>query len=122
MAKKKPRKKPPRKVHKNMTLEEAIQETYERECQIAYETETPPVYVDEDSCPMAARMLEMLGCSDDEDDYADVRYYDEDGNEIAPSEIDVDEWVEVTDEEAEKFDKRVKPPKRKRRSSPRKKH
>lgn len=121
MAKKKPREEPPCKAHKNMTLEEAIQETYERECQIAYETETPPVYVDEDSCPMAARMLAMLGCGDDEDDYAEVRYYDEDGNEIDPSEIDVDEWEEVTDEEAEEFNKKVKQPKRKGRSSSRKK-
>ena len=122
MAKKKPMKKPPRvKPPKKGSLEEAIQETYERECQIAYETETPPVYVDEDSCPMAARMLALLGCGDDEDDYAEVRYYDEDGNEIDPSEIDVDEWEEVTDEEAEEFNKKVKQPKRKGRSPSRKK-
>lgn len=118
MAKKKQMKKLPRiKVPKKGALEEAIQETYERECQIAYETETPPVYVEEDSCPMAARILADLCGSDDEDDYADVRYYDEDGNEIDPSEIDPDEWEEVTDEEAEEFNKKEKPPKRKGRSS-----
>lgn len=66
---------------------------------IAYETE-PPVY------------------DDDEDDYAEVRYYDEDGNELDPSEV---EWEEITDEEAEAFKKKVKAKKRERCGSTRKK-
>ena len=84
-------KKSPRvKVPKKGSLEGAIQETYERECQIAYETETPPVYVDKDSCPMAARILSDLGEADGEGD-AEVVYVDEDGNELDPNEVDFEE-------------------------------
>ena len=57
---------------------------------------------------LGVRIWEILGCGDDEDDYGEGRYYDEDGNEIDQSEIAIDDFEEVSDEETEEFTKKVK--------------
>lgn len=53
-------------------------------------------------------LMVSTGCGDDEDDYGEGRYYDEDGNEIDQSEIAIDDFEEVSDEETEEFTKKVK--------------
>ena len=77
---------------------EAVEQAYREQCEEALRTETPPVYVDEDSCPMAAHMLSLLNEADED---GNTEYIDESGNPIDPSELDPSEWVEVDDEEDE---------------------
>lgn len=70
--------------------EKAVEQTYNEQCEEALRTETPPVYVDADSCPMAARILSDLEGDAGRED-GEVSYIDEDGNELDPDEVDFEE-------------------------------
>lgn len=70
--------------------EEAVEQTFRRQCEEAEETEDPPVYVDADSCPMAARILRDLGEDGGMPDSI-MTYIDDDGNEVEVQPGDIED-------------------------------